>query len=54
MAGRKLTKEEEAALALLARGGRILALLIPEGMPTEAVQELVRETNARLAEWAKT
>lgn len=45
---RNVTPEEVEALRVLRQGGRILAILIPEGVPQEAVQALAVQVNAAL------
>jgi len=45
---RKPTPEEMDALAILARRGRIIAVLVPEGVPDEEVKRLSQEMSARL------
>ncbi len=42
------TREEAAALAVLAKRGRILAIVIPKGIDREQVLTLQREVNAKL------
>jgi hypothetical protein len=43
-----LDPEIAAALAVLARTGRVLAIVIPRGISDERVRELQREINERL------
>ena len=45
---RFLTEEDEEALAVLARNHRILVIIIPVGVPEDAVKELSKDVNARL------
>jgi hypothetical protein len=52
--GRPLTPEEVAAIALLARGGRALVILIPEGIPQAEIKQLMREVDARLSALAES
>jgi NAD(P)H-hydrate repair Nnr-like enzyme with NAD(P)H-hydrate epimerase domain len=47
---RKLTDEEKEALATLAQRGRVIAILVPEGIATEDIKALSREVNAKLDE----
>ena len=48
-----MSAEEIEALAVLSRYGRILAVLIPRGIPREEIEDLVREIDARLEELAR-
>ena len=45
-----LTPEEVQAVQVLTQRGRILIVLLPEGIPTEDIQDLSRKVNRRL-EW---
>jgi hypothetical protein len=47
-----LTDEEKTALAVLARRNRILAIIVPVGVPDDEVKQLAREVNARLEDIA--
>jgi hypothetical protein len=48
----EVTPDEVAALAVLARRGRIVAILVPDGVRDEDVGRLTLEINARLDELA--
>ena len=48
MTADKQAKEEAAALAVLAKYGRVFAVVIPKGIPTEKILELKREVDAKL------
>jgi hypothetical protein len=50
---RRLTPEELDALAVLARRGRIIAVLVPRGVAGAEIELLTREINARLHELAR-
>jgi hypothetical protein len=43
-----LTPEELEAVAVLAKRHRLLVLIVPVGIPTAKVEQLTRETSARL------
>lgn len=50
---RAVSAEEVDALAVLARYGRIVAVLIPRGIPREEIEDLAREIDTRLEELAR-
>lgn len=51
--GRKLTPEETRALALLAKGGRVIVILIPDGIPMAVIAQLHVDINETLDTLAK-
>lgn len=52
MAREPTTPEEAEALAVLAKHGRVLAILVPEGIPDEAIRDLSSQVNRALDELA--
>lgn len=50
---RRPNAAEVEALAVLARRGRILAILVPPSVPAAEVETLAREVNGRLARLAR-
>jgi hypothetical protein len=48
MTGRTVTPEERDAIALLARRGRVLAILVPDGVSSKKVKDLAAEISERL------
>lgn len=50
MTGRPLTPVEVAAIRVLAKGGRVLVILVPDGVDADDVRTISREVNERLDE----
>jgi len=48
VSGREITPEERDALATLAKGGRVIAILVPEGVDDDDVKELTRMVSGAL------
>jgi len=50
---RPLNDDEIEAIATLARRGRVIAVLVPGGIPIEVVEMLTLEISARLDAWPR-